>query len=50
MKLDFSDRMALAKAAMLAKEHKYNPNAISVPEIIITPYLDPIMESDDEKP
>ncbi|KAI9047999.1 hypothetical protein LZ554_007797 [Drepanopeziza brunnea f. sp. 'monogermtubi'] len=49
-KLDFSNRMARAKAAMLAREHKYHPSALSVPEIVVTPSLDTVVESDEEKP
>ncbi|PBP27390.1 hypothetical protein BUE80_DR001527 [Diplocarpon rosae] len=47
--LGFSDRMARAKAAMLAREQQNKP-AMSIPEIIITPSLEPLMMSDDEKP
>ncbi|PBP26943.1 hypothetical protein BUE80_DR002091 [Diplocarpon rosae] len=47
--LGFSDRMAQAKAAMLAREQQNKP-AMSIPEIVITPSLDPIMMSDNEKP
>lgn len=49
-KVDFANKMARAKAAMLAKEQQHNPAIVSVPEIIITPSLDRIDESDEEKP
>ncbi|EKD17542.1 uncharacterized protein L3040_006660 [Drepanopeziza brunnea f. sp. 'multigermtubi'] len=48
-KLDFSNRMARAKAAMLAREHKYHPYMF-VPEIAVSPSLDTVLESDEEKP
>ncbi|KAG4433650.1 hypothetical protein IFR05_010870 [Cadophora sp. M221] len=47
--------MARAKAAMLAMEQQHKPASIStspatsIPEIVITPSLEPIVESDDEK-
>jgi hypothetical protein len=45
--------MARAKAAMLAMEQQHKPastsTATSIPEIVITPSLEPIVESDDEK-
>lgn len=58
--LGFSDRMARAKAAMLAREHKYHPFAaaprpapVPVPAIVVThPHLDTVAEeeSDVERP
>ncbi|CZS93242.1 uncharacterized protein RAG0_03614 [Rhynchosporium agropyri] len=47
--LDFTHKMARAKAAMLAMEQQCRPSNPSVPEIVITPSLVPIIESDDEK-
>tara|TARA_R110002060_G_scaffold65904_2_gene74848 strand:- start:289 stop:420 length:132 start_codon:yes stop_codon:yes gene_type:complete len=43
--------MARAKAAMLAMEQQNRPtsSSSSIPEIVITPSLEPIVESDDEK-
>ncbi|KAL2064296.1 hypothetical protein VTL71DRAFT_4790 [Oculimacula yallundae] len=46
---DFTDKMARAKAAMLAMEQQQRPSTPSIPEIIVTPSLEPIVESDDEK-
>jgi len=48
---DFTDKMARAKAAMLAMEQQNRPtsSSSSIPEIVITPSLEPIVESDDEK-
>lgn len=48
---DFTDKMARAKAAMLAMEQQSRPSSSSnsIPEIVITPSLERILESDDEK-
>ncbi|KAK0121828.1 hypothetical protein ONS95_010110 [Cadophora gregata] len=50
---DFIDKMARAKAAMLAMEQQSRPtsssSSASIPEIVITPSLERIVESDDKK-
>ncbi|OWP01007.1 hypothetical protein B2J93_303 [Marssonina coronariae] len=46
--LGFSDRMARAKAAMLAREQQHKLT-VSIPAIVITPSLNPSLQSDDAK-